>query len=290
MTLNIQSSAGNNACYNRIHKALSADTKPRGIRALLLLTAVLGAETFITAVLLYSFTRELHTTTKSLDHDVFPTECLQEHGGDPAVWHSAGLASCDLMMQEFQNSVNMRLLLDIRNSLWQSLGDHNITQVFKPAIHVGAKQELKQHHHLQRAGDSQDPCLMFERLHWDVLSGQSIQEGLMILSPEGEIVVPQDGIYFIYSQVHFITSHTRPDLQLVQYLLKSTVLHPEPTMLGKAGLSRRLGSEPSMGLLSSHQGALFHLEQGDRLSLFVSNMSAVLLQPEATYFGAFKID
>ncbi|KAI5089608.1 death ligand 3 isoform X1 [Silurus meridionalis] len=249
MTLNIQSSAGNNACYNRIHKALSADTKPRGIRALLLLTAVLGAETFITA------------TTKSLDHDVFPTECLQEHGGDPAVWHSAGLASCDLMMQEFQNSVNMRLLLDIRNSLWQSLG-----------------------------GDSQDPCLMFERLHWDVLSGQSIQEGLMILSPEGEIVVPQDGIYFIYSQVHFITSHTRPDLQLVQYLLKSTVLHPEPTMLGKAGLSRRLGSEPSMGLLSSHQGALFQLEQGDRLSLFVSNMSAVLLQPEATYFGVFKID
>lgn len=112
----------------------------------------------------------------------------------------------------------------------------------------------------------------------------------MILSPNGEIVVPRDGIYFVYSQVHFITSHPRPQLELVQYLFKGTASHPDLMMLGKAGASRRPYSESIVGLYSSHQGALFQLEQGDRLSLCVSNMDAVLLQPEATYFGAFIIN
>ncbi|XP_053474134.1 tumor necrosis factor (ligand) superfamily, member 10 like 4 [Ictalurus furcatus] len=291
MTLNIQSNICYNACYNRIRRTacVDADAKPRTV-SFLLLAAILGAETLITAALLYRFTQELHTTTESLDHDVFPTECLHQHGRDPAAMHTAGLANCDLMMQELQNSVNTRLLLDIRNSLWQSLGEHNITQAFKPAIHVGAKQELKQYHHPQRTGDSQDSRLTLERLNWEVLSGQTTQEGLMILSPDGEIVVPQDGIYFVYSQVNFMTSHLGPDLQLVQYLFKRAASHPELMMLGKAGVSRRLDPESSVGLYSSQQGALFQLERGDRLSLFVSNMEAVLLQPEATYFGAFIID
>ncbi|KAK2816663.1 hypothetical protein Q7C36_022934 [Tachysurus vachellii] len=285
MTLNIQSNAGYNACYNRIHRT-NANAEPR-IISFLLLAVILGAEVLITAALLYSFTRELHTASESLDHDVFPTECLHHQ---PAAMHVAGLASCDHMRQELLNSMNTRLLLDVRNSLWQSLGEHNITQSFKPAIHVGAKQELKQYHRLQRTGDSQDSWLVLECLNWDVLSGQSTQEGLMILSPDGEIVVPQDGIYFVYSQMNFKTSRSRPDLQLVQYLFKRTASHPALMMLGKAGAGWSLDSQSSVGLYSSHQGALFQLEQGDRLSLCVSNMDTVLLQPEATYFGAFIID
>lgn len=140
------------------------------------------------------------------------------------------------------------------------------------------------------AGDSQTSWLTLECLNWEVLSGQSTQEGLMILSPDGEIVVPQDGIYFVYSQVKFIISHRRPELQLVQYLFKRTLSHPELMMLGKAGSSQRLYPESRVGLYTSHQGALFQLEQGDRLSLCVSDMDTVLLQPEATYFGAFIID
>lgn len=112
----------------------------------------------------------------------------------------------------------------------------------------------------------------------------------MILSPDGEIVVPQAGIYFVYSQINFITSHKGPDLQLVQYIFRRTLSHPELMMLGKAGMSQRLDSESRVGLYSSHQGALFQLEQGDKLSLCLSSMDAVLYQPEATYFGAFIID
>ncbi|KAM9440777.1 tumor necrosis factor (ligand) superfamily, member 10 like 4 [Clarias gariepinus] len=295
MTLNIQSNACYNACYNTcynlFHRApgASAGATPRTL-SFLLLVVVLGVETLITAVLLYSFTHELHTTNESLDFDFFPTECFHQHGGDPAATRTVSLESCELMMQELQNSVNTRLLLNIRNSLWQSLGEHNITQDFKAAIHVGAKHKLKQYHHLQRTGDPHDSQLTLDRLNWEVLSGQNTQEGLMILSPDGEIVIPQNGIYFVYSQVNFVTSNLKPDLQLVQYLFKGTRLYAEPMMLSKAVASRHLDVKSREGLYSSHQGALFQLEQGDRLSLCVSNMDAVLLQPEATYFGAFILD
>lgn len=76
-----------------------------------------------------------------------------------------------------------RILLDIQNSLWETLGgngirllfyrvtsllhvcmsvvsmcffytEHNVTQIFKPAIHLGAKQELRQYQHLRRTGGS----------------------------------------------------------------------------------------------------------------------------------------
>jgi len=30
--------------------------------------------------------------------------------------------------------------------------EHNITEIFKPAVHVGAKQELKQYQKLQKNG------------------------------------------------------------------------------------------------------------------------------------------
>ncbi|KAI4905232.1 hypothetical protein NFI96_027550 [Prochilodus magdalenae] len=204
-----------------------------------------------------------------------------------------------------------RILLDIQNSLWQSLEEHNVTPIFRPAVHLGAKQELKQYHHLQKAGrpayvvtgavgcrdmdnstpgDPEGVALALERLNWEALSGQSSRDGLMRVSPDGEIVVPQDGIYFVYSQVYFEGARAGRDLQFMQYMFKRTALHPEPALLAKAAATPCLEAGSGVGLYSSHQGALFHLERGDRLSLYVLDMGAVRFPPEATYFGAFMID
>ncbi|TSR75238.1 Tumor necrosis factor ligand superfamily member 10 [Bagarius yarrelli] len=281
MTLNIQSDTCYNACYNRMHGPPTE--KPLTV-LFLLLAAILGVEIVITTALLYSFNRELNTARESLHHDIFPTECLHHQ---PPMMLSEDLPSCDLLRRELLNSMNTRLLLEVRNSLWKSLGEHNITQVFKPAIHVGVEQELKQFHRLQRTGDPQDSRFMSECLNWEVLSGQSTQKGLMILSPDGEIVVPQKGIYFVYSQVNFVSLSPTPNHQ---YLFRKTASYLELTMLGKADTSFRHESEAGVVWHSSHQGALFQLEKGDRLSLCVSNMDAVFLQPEATYFGAYMID
>lgn len=255
----------------------------------LLLSLVLIVETLITACFLYDFAGEVHSTDESLKQGLYPTDCLYQLTAEDEV-NGGGLAGCELMKKEFQHTAHQRLLLDIQNSLWQNLEEHNITQIFKPAIHLGPKQELKQYQHLQKIGDPGAAALVLERLNWEALSGQSSQEGLMRLSPDGEIVVPQDGIYFVYSQVHFETAHSGHDLQVMQCLFKRTALHPELTVLAKAAATQCLNSESGVDLYSSHQGALFHLEKGDRLSLYVLNIGAVRFSPESTYFGAFMID
>ncbi|XP_007257548.2 tumor necrosis factor (ligand) superfamily, member 10 like 4 [Astyanax mexicanus] len=255
----------------------------------LLLSLVLIVETLITACFLFDFARDIHTTDESLNQGLYPTDCFYQLTAEDEV-NGGGIASCELMKKEFRHTAHQRMLLDIQNSLWQTLGENNITQIFKPAIHLGAKQELKQYTHMQKIGDPGAAAPALERVNWEALGGQSSQEGLMRLSPDGEIVVPQDGIYFVYSQVYFETAHSGRDLQVIQYLFKRTALHPELTVLAKASATQCLNIESGVDLYSSHQGALFHLQKGDRLSLYVINIDAVRFSPEATYFGAFIID
>ncbi|XP_076847198.1 tumor necrosis factor (ligand) superfamily, member 10 like 4 [Brachyhypopomus gauderio] len=253
----------------------------------LILSLILGAETFITSCLLYDFASDVYVTRESLTHGGYPVDCvhqladLEDPGGPDT--------SCDLMKQEAQNLAQEILLLEIRNSLWRTLGEHNITQSFKPAIHLGAKQWLKHHHHLQKTGESRDPTHALEQLHWDSTGTQTTQEGLMLLSADGEIQVPQSGIYFVYSHVHF-ESTLGLHVPFMQYLFKRTALYPQPLMLSKAGAAPCLSSESGVELYSSQQGALFHLERGDRLSLYVLNTAAVRFPSESTYFGAFMIN
>lgn len=111
----------------------------------------------------------------------------------------------------------------------------------------------------------------------------------MGLSPSGEIAVPQDGIYFVFSHVHFET-HTGHGLHFTQYLYKRKISYPRPVMLAKAVVTPCFSGRPGAQVYSSHQGALFRLEKGDRLSLYVLNISAVRFPREATYFGAFMIN
>ncbi|KAL6463060.1 hypothetical protein MHYP_G00274510 [Metynnis hypsauchen] len=285
------------AAYNELREDCSGPSQSgRWSSYFLTLSLILAAETFLTACFLYHFASDIHTTDESLRQGLYPIDCLYQYlYQEEDELNGGGMTSCELMKKEFQNSAEQRILLDIQNSLWQTLGEHNVTQIFKPAVHLGAKQELKQYHHLQKtdvcAGDPTEAVTHgLERLNWEALSGQSSQEGLMRLSPDGEIVVPQDGIYFVYSQVYFQSSHSGRDLQFTQYMFKQTALQPEPAMLAKATETPCLRSGSGVDLFSSHQGALFRLERGDRLSLYVFNQGAVRFAPEFTYFGAFMID
>ncbi|KAL7838892.1 hypothetical protein AOLI_G00272960 [Acnodon oligacanthus] len=281
------------AAYSELREDRSGPSQSgRWSSYFLTLGVILAAETFITACFLYHFASDIHTADESLSQGLYPIECLYQYlDQEEDELNGGGMTSCELMKKEFQNSAQQRILLDIQDSLWQKLGEHNVTQIFKPAFHLGAKQELKQHHHLQKTGDPAEAVtLALERLNWEALSGQSSREGLMRLSPDGEIVVPQDGIYFVYSQVYFESPRSGRDLQFTQYMFKRTALQLEPVMLTKATATPCLKSESGVDLFSSHQGALFHLERGDRISLYILNMGAVHFAPEATYFGAFMID
>ncbi|XP_077097336.1 tumor necrosis factor (ligand) superfamily, member 10 like 4 isoform X2 [Siphateles boraxobius] len=250
----------------------------------LILTLILSTETFITAFLLYDFCEDIHRTRETGKDGGYPIHCLSTDVTQPADQAQAGIASCDLFNQELTQTARQRLLLDIQNYVLGTLGEHNITEIFKPAVHVGAKQELKQYQRLQK--NDETPAL--DRIQWDNMNGQFSQEGLMGLSPEGEIVVPHDGIYFVFSQVNFETQLGQSK-HFTQYLYKKTASYPQPVMLAKAVVTPFVSVRSGVQLYSNHQGALFRLEKDDRLSLYVLNISDVRFPQEATYFGAFMI-
>ncbi|XP_056116040.1 tumor necrosis factor (ligand) superfamily, member 10 like 4 isoform X3 [Rhinichthys klamathensis goyatoka] len=221
----------------------------------LILTLILSTETFITAFLLYDFCEDIHRTRETGRDGGYPIHCLSSDVTQPA--DQAGIASCDLFNQELTQTARQRLLLDIQNDVLGTLGADETPEL--------------------------------DRIQWDNMNGQFSQEGLMSLSPEGEIVVPHDGIYFVFSQVNFETQLGQ-SRHFTQYLYKKTASYPRPVMLAKAIVTPCVSVRSGVQLYSNHQGALFRLEKGDRLSLYVLNISDVRFPQEATYFGAFMIN
>uniref|UniRef100_A0A673NF45 Tumor necrosis factor (ligand) superfamily, member 10 like 4 n=1 Tax=Sinocyclocheilus rhinocerous TaxID=307959 RepID=A0A673NF45_9TELE len=188
----------------------------------------------------------------------YPIHCLSTDLTQPT--NPAGIASYDLFNQELKQTAHV----------FFDFTEHNITEIFKPAVHVRAKQGLKQYQRLQK----NDGIPALDRIHWDNINGQFSQEGLMRLSPDGEIAVPQDGVYFVFSQVHFETQLGQ-SMHFTQYLYKRTASYPRPVMLAKSVVT---------------PCASANSKKGDRLSLHVLDISAVRFPQEATYFGAFMIN
>lgn len=129
-------------------------------------------------------------------------------------------------------------------------------------------------------------------LRWNSIDGQVTEDGLMRVMPDGEIIVPQDGLYFVYAQVYFQMISSQPatgKLIFFQTIYKRTTTHTKPVPLAKARESPCLDVTLNTQLFSSHQGALFNLHKGDRLFLSVRGMSAVSFLQDSTYFGAFMV-
>ncbi|XP_030638083.1 tumor necrosis factor (ligand) superfamily, member 10 like 4 [Chanos chanos] len=288
MTSNIQS----NSVYTQLDANSLENTKSRKQNIFfLILSFILGAETLIAASLLYDFTVRVNRIQKDLEYGQYPLECLYQFM-DPDYEPSLAtdITSCDLFIQDLNYGVHKRLLWDIQDSVQETLGDYNMSR-FTPAIHVGAQHEIQQYQQLLKSGDSDGKDTTGHRLRWDVMNGQVSQQGFMRLSPDGEIVIPQDGLYFVYSQVYFALSPStviryQP---FMQYLYRLTESYPKPTILAKAAITPCLETKSDFQAFSSHHGALYQLQRGDKLSLSVFALKAVRFKQDATFFGAFMI-
>ncbi|NXY90873.1 TNF10 factor, partial [Alcedo cyanopectus] len=113
----------------------------------------------------------------------------------------------------------------------------------------------------------------------------------------GELVIPQAGFYYIYSQTYFrFRENEDPDLlaqirnpkQLVQYVYKLTN-YPEPILLMKSARTSCWSKKAEYGLYSIYQGGVFQLKREDRIFVSVSNSDIVDMDKEASFFGAFMI-
>ncbi|KAL2094193.1 hypothetical protein ACEWY4_008912 [Coilia grayii] len=259
---------------------------------LLTLSLILGAETLMSVCLLHGLFREITKTQEEIKFGKYPVDCLHRFLDSNIQTHNQiDLQTCDFLMQELQNRGHRRLKWDIKNTIFESLTDCNVSQEYLPACHVGAETELHQLEHLQ-TGNCSDWTTSSHRLRWNNVDGQVIEDGLMHLTPDGEIVVPKDGLYFVYSQVYFQLTPSQPpgrNLNFFQTIYKRTSACSQPVPISKAREGPCLDPTFNTQLFSSHQGALFHLRKGDKLTLSVWDMSAVRLLQDSTYFGAFMV-
>ncbi|NWR70189.1 TNF10 factor, partial [Centropus unirufus] len=115
----------------------------------------------------------------------------------------------------------------------------------------------------------------------------------------GELVIPQTGFYYIYSQTYFrfrenenedsdLLGQIRNPKQLVQYVYKLTN-YPEPILLMKSARTSCWSRKAEYGLYSIYQGGVFQLKREDRIFVSVSNSDIVDMDKEASFFGAFMI-
>uniref|UniRef100_A0A671KCP3 Tumor necrosis factor ligand superfamily member 10 n=1 Tax=Sinocyclocheilus anshuiensis TaxID=1608454 RepID=A0A671KCP3_9TELE len=111
----------------------------------------------------------------------------------------------------------------------------------------------------------------------------------------GRLRVPQDGRYYLYSQVYFrYPSPSEGDQnsvshQLVQCIYKKTS-YLRPIQLLKGVGTKCWAPDAEYALHSVYQGGLFELRAGDEIFVSVSSPTMVYGEDSSSYFGAFRLD
>ncbi|KAL8559053.1 hypothetical protein ACOMHN_008241 [Nucella lapillus] len=119
----------------------------------------------------------------------------------------------------------------------------------------------------------------------------------------GRIVVPEDGLYYVYSQVAFLevislpgasrpsSEHGTESPSLSHYLYRYNIIYPNggEEKLVQNSITKCWGPNKAFGEYTSYLGALFHLRQGDEVFVKVSNLTMMAMDPKSNYFGMFKI-
>ncbi|NXR08725.1 TNF10 factor, partial [Semnornis frantzii] len=133
--------------------------------------------------------------------------------------------------------------------------------------------------------------------NWESRKGHSFLYNVELRN--GELVIPQTGFYYIYSQTYFrfrenenedsdLLVQIRNPKQLVQYVYKLTN-YPEPILLMKSARTSCWSKKAEYGLYSIYQGGVFQLKREDRIFVSVSNSDIVDMDKEASFFGAFMV-
>ncbi|KAM8881799.1 TNF superfamily member 10, like [Synchiropus splendidus] len=113
----------------------------------------------------------------------------------------------------------------------------------------------------------------------------------------GKLRVPQDGRYYLYSQIYFRypspaaseADQRSVSHQLVQCVYKKTS-YRSPIQLLKGVGTKCWAPDAEYALHSVYQGGLFELRAGDELFVSVSSPTMINTDESSSYFGAFRLD
>lgn len=120
---------------------------------------------------------------------------------------------------------------------------------------------------------------------------------------DGELVVPQAGLYYIYSQTYFRHMAALEEAEaaeeaaggsgrgkpMLQYVYKKMGSYPVPILLMKNARTTCWSQESEYSLYSIYQAGLFQLGAGDRVFVTVSNVSTIDMDEKSSFFGAFLV-
>ncbi|XP_078613000.1 tumor necrosis factor ligand superfamily member 10-like [Branchiostoma floridae x Branchiostoma japonicum] len=130
--------------------------------------------------------------------------------------------------------------------------------------------------------------------HWESIQGlATLANGMKYR--DGYIKVPQDGLYYVYSQLYFRymrdskESRSTDNHQLLHFTYKKSATYRDKQEVMKSARTKCWSKRSPYGLLSSYQGGVFRLRAGERLFVQVSNVALVSFEEAASYFGAFMI-
>ncbi|XP_063162511.1 tumor necrosis factor ligand superfamily member 10 [Candoia aspera] len=143
--------------------------------------------------------------------------------------------------------------------------------------------------------------LGFKIISWQSSMYPSFLYNVMLNN--GELIIQQAGLYYIYSQTYFRfresedaelnadpdSDSVRNAKQMVQYISKFTDYYPEAILLMKSARTSCWSKKAGYGLYSIYQGGVFQLRRNDRIFVSVSYEDLVDMDREASFFGAFLI-
>ncbi|ELW70622.1 tumor necrosis factor ligand superfamily member 15 isoform X2 [Tupaia chinensis] len=138
----------------------------------------------------------------------------------------------------------------------------------------------------------------FPALHWEHELGLAFTKNRMNYTNKF-LVIPESGDYFVYSQVTFrgttskcgkINQGSQPNKpdSIIVVITKVTDSYPEPTQLLTG--TKSVCEIGSNWFQPVYLGAMFSLQEGDRLMVNVSDISLVdYTKEDKTFFGAFLL-
>ncbi|KAM8952758.1 tumor necrosis factor-like [Pelodytes ibericus] len=123
-------------------------------------------------------------------------------------------------------------------------------------------------------------------IHWDgTVLGSLMEDGMKV--EENALVIPRDGLYFVYTQVVF-TGSSCLNTDAIQFT--HTVSRNNESIGGKMAIltsTKTACERPSKStwFQPMYQGGVFHLEQGDTLSTETTNTKYLEDNDGKIYFG-----
>lgn len=114
----------------------------------------------------------------------------------------------------------------------------------------------------------------------------------MQLTSDGHLIVPREGMYYVYSQLRLVDKRTNRLFPIGNSMLKSSPGSSQWSVILEAALPT---TSVEQAEASSYHAGVFHLKAGDKLGVQVNRyrqlqgMVKVKLVGTHSYFGAFLI-